>query len=118
MAEWPRLDSARHGDMSGICPDNFLGDVQAARGVLDERENSVGHESRCAHRCPVTGYLGDLDDAAASLDLDAAPVACGHHLVRANLVARIDDDLHPITTHTSTVAEQSASEAMDPLTSI
>jgi hypothetical protein len=45
-------------------------------GVLDERKDAAGHESRPAHRLAGARHLGDLDDAASRCDLDPAAVSC------------------------------------------
>src|SRR3954452_5382852 len=41
--------------------------------MLHERDDPPRHEPRRAHRRTAAGDLGDLDDAAAGGDLDAAP---------------------------------------------
>src|SRR4029078_5919978 len=81
-------------------PDSSL---DGRRRVLDQRQDPARHEPRAADGGAAAGDLDDLDDAAAGVDLDAAAVAGGHDVVGADLTARIDDDLHPVAAHGSTV---------------
>src|SRR6188474_3381245 len=69
------------------------------RRMLDERDDAVGHEPARADRRPGAGHLGDLDDAAAGRDLDAATGLRRLDLVLQRPVARVDDDLDPLALH-------------------
>ena len=72
--------------------------------MLDQGQDAVRHEAGGAHGGTATGHLGDLDDPSTGVDLDSPSGACCHDLVRADLTARIDDDLHPVAAHMFTVA--------------
>src|SRR5699024_11243219 len=67
-------------------------------------QNPAGHEPGGAHRSAVSSHLGDFDNASTGVDLYTPPVASGHDLVGADLVARIDHDLYPVSAHAVTVA--------------
>jgi hypothetical protein len=75
--------------------------------VLDQREDAAGHEPSRANRRPAPRDLSYLDDASTRVDLDPTAVTRGDDLVRADLSARIDDDLHPVTPHVITVFPES-----------
>jgi hypothetical protein len=83
--------------------DDFLGDVPIGRGMLDEREDSVGHEPRSADWGASAGHLGHLHHAASGVDLHSTPIAACDHFVRAHLVASVYDDLDSVTAHLRTV---------------
>jgi len=82
---------------------DFLANVRVGCGVLNESKNPIGHEASGAHGSTAARHLGDLNDAASCVDLDPPPVPARDHFIRANLAARIDDDLHPVTAHQSTL---------------
>jgi hypothetical protein len=72
-------------------------------GVLDEREDAAGHESRLAHRLAGARHLGDLDDAASCRGLDPAARTGGDDLIRARAVVCGDDDLDTIAFHVASL---------------
>lgn len=67
--------------------------------MFDQRQHAVGHEACRAHRGPAASHLGDLDDPAAGVDLDAPTIACRHDVVRADLASGLNDDLDAISSH-------------------
>ena len=65
----------------------------------------------------IREFLGTLSTTEPAHGVvSAAAVAGGHDLVRADLLARIDDDLHAIPAHMLTVAG-SADQGLGPLRS-
>src|SRR4249919_692445 len=72
-------------------------------GMLDQGEYPACHEPGRSHRAAGAGDLRYLDDATAGRDLDPPSRAGGDDLVGLHLAAAVDDDLHPITFHTSSM---------------
>ena len=75
--------------------------------MLNQGEDSACHEPGRAHWTAGASDLGYFDDAAAGRDLDPPPRAGGDDLVGLHLAACVDDDLHPITFHTSSMPRTS-----------
>src|SRR5664279_5511309 len=76
--------------------------------MLDQGQDSAGHEPRGAHRRTTAGQLGDLDDTATGADLDPTPGAGGRDLVGPRGSTGVDDDLDLVTFHTKSNADQGA----------
>jgi hypothetical protein len=64
--------------------------------MLDEGQHPGGHEPGGAHRRAAAGELGDLDDATAMGDVDAAAGPGRLDLVRQGAAAGINDDLDAV----------------------
>lgn len=88
---------------------DLAGDVLVRGWVLHEGQDPGRHESCGADGRSAAGDLGDRDDPAPGLDLDTTPVPGGDDLIGADFVARIDDDLHSVTTHTVNVLRRADS---------
>jgi hypothetical protein len=71
--------------------------------VLDERNDTAGHEPGRAHRFAGARHLGHLDDAAPGGDLDPATRASRENLVGPGAVVRSDHDLDTIASHGASV---------------
>ena len=80
---------------------HLVGDPVVGGRVLDQGEDAVGHEACGPHRTAAAGDLGDLDNTTAGGHLDPAAGAGRHHLVRADLVTGVDDDLNSVSAHGS-----------------
>ena len=78
------------------------------RWMLDQGQDSAGHEPRGAHRRTAAGQLGDFDDTATGADLDPTPGAGGRDLVGPRGSTCVDDDLDLVTFHTKSNADQGA----------
>ena len=64
--------------------------VALAGRVLDERDESTGHESSGADRRPAAGDLGDLDDATGRRDLDPPTGARRDDIERLHRATGVD----------------------------
>jgi hypothetical protein len=94
----------RSGRLSGVRrPAPLVGGGPPRRRMLDECDDAAGHESCGPHRRTRPGDLADLDEATASRDLDSPPGATRDHFVCPRPGSGVDDDLDPITLHTSTM---------------
>lgn len=71
----------------------------ARRGVLDQRDDAVGHELGGSYWCSSASGFGDGDHASSGGDLDPPAGPSGGHLVRADVIACFDDDLDAVTLH-------------------
>jgi len=76
-----------------------LSDRCVSCGVFDEREYSVGHEPSGADRGAAAIHLAHLNDASTRVDLHPTAVASRDHVIGADLVARVNDDLNSVTAH-------------------
>jgi hypothetical protein len=69
--------------------------------MLDNRDDTAGHEARRADDLAATGDLCDLDGPAGDEHVDAPSFSRRNDLEPANLVAGIDEDLDPVSLHRS-----------------
>ncbi len=70
--------------------EELLSDFAGRRGMLDEGQDSVGHEASSADRSAASRHLDDFDDATAGVDLHPPTIAGRNDVVRADFAARID----------------------------
>jgi hypothetical protein len=77
----------------------FLLNGWVSGGILDERQYSVRHEPSGSDRCAAASHFDHLNDASTSVDLDPTAVPSRDHVVRADLVARVYDDLYSVAAH-------------------
>src|SRR6266536_2298678 len=68
-------------------------------GMLDDRDDTAGHEACRADDLAATGDLCDLDGPAGDEHVDAPSFSRRNDLKPANLVAGIDEDLDPVSLH-------------------
>jgi hypothetical protein len=71
--------------------------------VLHQRQHPAGHEAGRADGRAASRHLGDLDNAPSGGDFDPPTDSGRDDVVGAGLATRVDDDLDPVTFHSSMV---------------
>jgi hypothetical protein len=105
------LSECSAGGAARVWVDDLFCDRAVGRGILDESQNAVRHEPRSADWRASARYFCHLDDASTGVDLHPSAIPCRGNLVRSDIVACVDHDLDPITSHGMTVPPGQSSPA-------